>query len=94
MVSALPQHQTSPGLSTAQSHGRLCQAGNIHKPRFLQSQQLFHHRGQAHLQSCNNESSKELLQISLGYEDVVFLSTLWRSFTTKQLKHTRLNRDD
>lgn len=30
----------------------------------------------------------------LGYEDVIFLSTLWRSFAAKQLKHTRLNQDD
>lgn len=43
----------APGQSRPQ-HSTAAMAGNIHRPRFLQSQQLFHRRGQARLQSCNN----------------------------------------
>lgn len=53
MMFALSQQRVQAS-AQHNSHGRLCQAGNIHKPRFLQSQQLFHHRDQAHLQACNN----------------------------------------
>jgi len=40
------------------------------------------------------KQQKSLPRLCLGYKDIFFLSMLWRRFTTKQLKHTRLNRDD
>lgn len=37
------------------------------------------------------KAAEELPWVCLGCSDTIFLSTLWRSFTPKQLKHTRLN---
>lgn len=37
------------------------------------------------------KQQKSLPWVCLGCNDIIFLSALWRSFTPKQLKHTRLN---